>query len=373
MSDDNPAIVIDNGSWMCKAGFAGEDPPQTVFYSAVGRPKGEVAPGEKDSYVGDEAQLKRDVLDVTYPIQQGLIINWDEMEKLWQHTFDVELGVSPADRPVLLSEPPLNRKANREKTTQIMFEKFHTPATYLANQAVLALFATGRTTGLVLDAGHDICHAVTISDGFANFMATTCLHYGGHQISEYLQKILVERCASYSTSVLPDIFRDMKEKLCYVSWDYDDELRGVWSSPMAGDRSYELPDGQIVTLNQERFRCAEALFQPALMGNESHGIHQGVYDTIMKSGFDIRRDLFHNIVLAGGSTLFEGLADRLSKEVIGLAPNGFKIKVIAPPERKYGAFIGGAILASLTTFSPMWISRQDYDEFGPSIVQRKCT
>jgi actin-related protein len=376
--EHKPCVVLDNGSGTMKAGFSGDDAPRAVFPTVVGRPRRRssaariVSAGFKDCYIGEEAESKRGVLSLRYPIQHGIINNWDEMEKVWHHTFYNELRVAPEEQGVLLTEAPLNPKNSREKMLQLMFETFNAPSFYIAIQAVLALYASGRTTGIVFDAGEGVSHTVPIYEGYCLPHAVFRLDLAGRDITNYLQKILNERGFSFTSSADRDTVRDIKEKLGYCAMDYAKEMEDCETSSEI-EHNYELPDGEVITVGNERFRCCEALFQPPLLGVEQPGVHKLMYSSIMKCEVDIRKDLYRNIVCSGGSTMFDKLPSRIHSEIAAFAPQSMLIKVVAPPERKYSVWIGGSILASLSTFEDMWISKDEFDESGPSIVHRKCT
>ena len=238
--------------------------------------------------------------------------------------------------------------------TQIMF---NVPAMYVGIQAVLSLYASGRTTGIVLDAGDGVSHTVPIYEGYA-LPHIDESGFGGKRSDGLFDED-------------PDGKRDIKEKLAYVAEDYESELAKADTSSDI-EKNYELPDGQVITVGAERFRCPEVLFQPNFIGKESEGIHKLAYESIMKCDVDIRRDLYTNTVLSGGTTMFPGIDVRLTKEMTSLAPASIKVKIVAPPERKYSVWIGGSILSSLSTFQEMWISKDEYDDSGPGIVHRKC-
>jgi len=370
---DTTVLVIDNGSGMCKAGFAGDKVPRAVFPPIVGQLKRALVldQAEQQRFIGSKAQSMKGILNTNCPIEHGTVTKWSDMVEIWNHTFYSELQVAPEQHPILLTEPPLNPKTDREKMVEIMFETFSCPAVYIANQAALSLFASGRSTGIVIDSGDGVSYTVPIYEGCALPYATQILNLAGRHLTDHLMKILNERGHSFTTTADREIVRDIKEKLCYVALDFEKEMSTAASSSCL-ERSYELPDGEAITIGNEQFRCPEALFQPALLGMESKSIHETTWDSITKCDFDIRKDMYASIVLSGGTTMFPGIADRLLKEMEALAPMIMRVKIIALPERKYSAWIGGSTLASLSTFQQMWISKQEYDESGPSMVHRKC-
>lgn len=360
--DNNLTIVIDNGSLMTKAGFSGWKTPQCVFLTAVGRNRYYATQSPSDIFIGD-VNLIFPNLSLKYPIKDGIIENWDDMKKIWNHTFFKELCVDPKEHPVLLADKPFNTINNREKMISTMFDTFGVPSCFVCDQSLLSLFSVSRTTGIVLDIGDSTTSIVPIIESNSISHAIAKLELGGCDLTRYMNQCLEDIGFLFKTPAEKDIVRDVKEKCCYVARDFDAEME----NPI----NYTLPDGIIITLHNEHFRCPEILFKPKLAGKVYDGIDLEIYNSIMKCDKATHKDLFSNIVLSGGSSMFRGLPERLEKEITSCAPKSMNINIIAPEERKYAAWIGGSILASLPTFPNIAITKQEYDENGPSIIRQK--
>lgn len=369
----NPAVVIDNGSGMIKAGLAGEEAPKAYFPSVVGKPKYDKieGAGEKDLFIGQDAINKRGVLSLEYPVENGIVKNWDYMTKVWYYTYMSELKIDPENQPVLLTEAPLNPKVNREQMIEVFFDKFKVPAFYVFTQAVLALYASGRTTGLVVDSGDGVTHIVVVYDGFSIKHAITRMDLAGRNLTNYIQKYLAEDGVSLVSAAEKDIAKTIKESKCYCPLDFDAEMKLFETNPNK-KVEFEMPDGSKIKIGNVMIRTPECLFQPKFLGIDTDGIHKQIYNCIQKSDIDLRKELYENITLSGGTTMFEGFPERLNKELSALVPPSMRIKILSPVERKFSIWIGGSVLSTLATFQSSWITKAEFEEGGAQIVHKKC-
>jgi len=255
---------------------------------------------------------------------------------------------------------------------EIMFETYSIPGVYMAIQAVLSLYQSGRVTGLVCDVGDGVCHVVPIYEGFALSHAIDRINLAGRDLTNYMMRQLLQLGYSFRTTAEKETVRKMKEKLCFVSLDFQKDIEKDKKGELL--KSYELPDGKVIKIGRPRFQTPEAMFQPHLCGLESQGIQNLIWEAIQKCDIDIKVDLSKNIILSGGTTMYENFSERLHDEIVKIAPSGIssKIKVFAPPERKVSVWSGGSILADLPTFRNQLISKQEWDEIGPKVIHIKC-
>ena len=245
--------------------------------------------------MGDECHASMRALNITYPIENGVITRWDDMEEIWKYTFEKKLGismdqqgyVSPDNLRIMLTEAPLNPKENRRKMAEIMFEKFHFGGIQCKPQAMLTLYSRGSSTGVVVDSGDGVTHVMCVYDGYVIDHLTRRLNIAGRHVTRHLLSLLQQRGYALNATADFEVVRDVKEKLCYVAYNYEKEMRLADETTVLMS-NYELPDGRVVKVGSERFEATEALFKPELMGLECLGLSEMVFDSIQKAAIDLR-------------------------------------------------------------------------------------
>uniref|UniRef100_A0A9L0RM56 Actin epsilon 1 n=1 Tax=Equus caballus TaxID=9796 RepID=A0A9L0RM56_HORSE len=324
---------------------------------------------EKDWFIGDEVQKKWGQLNLQQPISRATITNWDNVEKIWHHSFYQVLRIAPEQHPLMVTEPPLNSMSVKDRMSQILFESFNVPALYLANQGVLSLYSSGQTSGTTIESGEGMTYIVPISDSCPLNQSTIQMDVAGQDLTLYLLQQLSDSGHSLVSTADREYVRDVKEKCCYVALDFDKEKEEA--SPPSSAQKYQLPDGREIHLGQERFFCPEALFQTSLIGRNRPGIHLTAFQSISSCRRGLWKVLFGHIILSGGTSSCLGLRDRMQRELCSLVTPAINVKVSASPYSSYSAWVGGSILCSLSTFKDMWVTNDEYKEMGSSVVSRR--
>ena len=385
----NSTVIVDNGTHTIKTGFSGDDLPYFEFDTIVGYFCAHgFTIGIKDYYFGKEAILKKSILKLKYPIERGVIINYDCIELIWRFLFLGEKSLNKnyigwenfkqpicdaKDSNILFTESHTNTKSNREKTTEIMFENFNLNSFYLANQSVLSLYSYGRLNGTVVQTGGGITEVVPIYQGYKINHCVSANHLAGADVSNYLNKLIDDKFDISSYPNHQKFINDIKSNICFTSLDFDKDCK-LKEKHMT---TYTLPDGQPIEISDESFKSTEIFFKPHILGMKMSGIHETTLNCIMKCDKDIKRELFRNIIVGGGGTMFNSFGKRLENEIkIKMNKNNVKmandVKVFDLPERNYSTWIGGSIFSSLSTFNDFCISKSEYDEIGSKVVNYKC-
>ncbi|KAK7103797.1 actin-related protein 2 [Littorina saxatilis] len=386
-SKGRKVIVCDNGTGFVKCGYAGSNFPAHIFPSLVGRPiiRSTAKVGNievKDLMVGDEASQLRSMLEVNYPMDNGIVRNWEDMIHVYDHTFGPDrLNVDTQKARILLTEPPMNPMKNREKMVEVMFEKYKFDSVHIAIQAVLTLYAQGLLTGVVVDSGDGVTHICPVYDGFSLPHLTRRLDIAGRDITKYLIKLLLLRGYAFNHSADFETVRMLKEKLCYTAYDVEQEQKLALETTVLVE-PYVLPDGRIIKVGGERFEAPEALFQPHLINVDGVGVAELLFNTIQAADMDTRPDFYKHIVLSGGSTMYPGLPSRLEREIKQLylervlkgdtsRLSKFKIRIEDPPRRKHMVFLGGSVLADIMKDKDdFWMMRSEYEENGIKVLEK---
>jgi len=378
--DTSRPLVVDNGTGFVKCGFAGSNFPEHVFPSVVGRPilRAEERLGStsiRDIMVGDEAAENRSFLQITQPLEHGIVKNWEDMRHLWDYTFDEKLKVDTKGQKILLTEPPMNPKVNRQRMCQVMFEEYGFGGVYVVIQAVCTLYAQGLQTGVVVDSGDGVTHIVPVYDGFALPHLTRRLDVAGRDVTRYLIKLLLMRGYAFERTADFETVRAIKEALCFTSYDLELDKKLSEETTVLVE-NYTLPDGRVIKVGSERYEAPECMFQPHLVDVEQPGVAELLFQTIQQAAVDTRSELYKHIVLSGGSSMYPGFPSRLEKEMKqlylsrvlggdGSRLKNFKIRIEDPPRRKHMVFLGGAVLADIMKGrEEFWVTKAEWEEQG---------
>ncbi|KAJ8738056.1 hypothetical protein PYW08_000651 [Mythimna loreyi] len=366
-------VVLDAGSQNLKAGFAGEPSPRAMLPTTVARfRRGGLLDGIPIVYCGDEAIMKRGICKMTWPVQEGQIQDWDEMEKLWHHVFYKELWVPPETTKIMNCVHPLTPDADKERMAEIFFESFAVNALYIAKSPPLVLNAYGRTSGVVWEQGYSCCYAAPVFEGFPLKYATITSPITGKMLSTRLQNLMFKAGYSFTTPFELDLIDQIKKDICYISQDFNVEL--AETAGFESKARYNLPDGQHVLLGEERFLCPEVLFKPELEDLKCRNIIDLICHSIDLCDLDYRSIFYNNIVFSGGSSMIGGLVERVTCDMTKLLkkklPN-VRVKIDAMANRHNAAWTGGSILATLPNLKGFWLTKEEYEDTGSDRVKSK--
>jgi len=381
------AVVCDNGTGFVKCGYGGDNFPQYIFPSMIGRPlmryEEEFKDIElKDVMVGDECAKYRAMLETSYPVENGIVKDWAGMKHLYDYTFFERMKIEPKNHKILLTEPPLNPRENQAKMLGAMFEMYGFQAAKVNIQAMLVLYAQGLLTGVVVDSGDGVTHVVPVWEGICPPTLIKRLNVAGRHITRQLIKLLQVRGYAFNRSADFETVRLIKEKLCFAGYDLEVEKRLAHETTTL-NTTYTLPDGRVIKLNMERYEAPEVLFNPHLIDEEKPGMQHLLFNMIQEADVDLRPSFYQHIVLSGGSTMFAGLPSRLEKEMKELylekvlkgdksRLSKFKLRIEDPPRRKHMVFLGGSVLADIMKDRPeFWISQKEWKEQGERIIGKK--
>jgi len=409
MSIRLPACVIDNGTGYTKLGFAGNREPQFILPSAIaikesaniGQQGGShmfKGVNDLDFYIGDEA-VEATGYACKYPIRHGIVEDWDLMERFWEQCIFKYLRAEPEDHYFLLTEPPLNPPENREYTAEIMFESFNVPGLYIAVQAVLALAAPWASTstkektltGVVVDSGDGVTHVIPVAEGYVIGSCIKHIPIAGRDITSFIQTLLREREVGIPPEQSLETAKAIKEKYCYVCPDVVKEFAKYDQDPSKWMRKYEGVNSinkQLfsVDVGYERFLGPEIFFHPEFANPDYTVPIADIVDNVIQNcPIDVRRPLYKNIVLSGGSTMFRDFNRRLQRDIKRVVdarlkvseqlsegrikPKPMEVEVVSHHMQRFAVWFGGSMLASSPEFYSVCHTKAEYEERGPSICR----
>ncbi|XP_052770239.1 actin-3-like isoform X2 [Mya arenaria] len=371
-------LVIDPGSETLKAGFAGDEQPLIVCPDLVCKQAG-LPPGLMDAVnsileaEGHSPEVPCPLHVIEAPVEHGIVVDWEAMVDVLDLCFKERLAVSPSEHPVLMTESPINTNYLRERLTEIMFENFQVPAFYLKDTSSLSLLSAGLETGVVVESGDGCTYTSVVHEGHVIRQTIPKTFYAGNDVTRYVVEMLKKHkeCNNLNGDIIA-VAKDIKERLCFVSEDFDADLKLAKSIDLY-ERKYELSSGKQISLNLERLYAGESLFFPEMFGCNCPGLHKQICRTLKMCDPEIRREACTNILLSGGNTLFPGMTTRLQMEMNRALPASLGAQVLEIPNQQlFAAWIGGSRFANSEAMLDRWIYKADYEEKGAAVVNKKC-
>jgi actin len=373
MTDFSSHIVIDSGSSSCKAGYNGENAPRVVIPTVVGKPKCVNLIEEPGRYyIGRDAVNNSNYLKLEYPIKDGRITDFELMEKLWSHLFYNELKIRPEAYNVFLTESLFISNADREEIAEIMFEKFSVFNIHMEPQPVMSLYSTTKTSGVIVESGDSMTQIIPVYESYIVPQGVRTTNIAGAEMTKSLHSFIENKLKKFNVGNPSYMTKKIKEKFLELSLQPVDnfiEKYYNFSHQSENVDNFQLPDGNIIPIGDERYLAPEIIFNPV---NDSKPLQELLTDSIQSVDIHIRKDMINNIILGGGNTMIKNFPERLKSEFYKQNKNTDvnNIKINAQPERMYSAWIGASVVCSIGNFQNMWISKNDFEEIGHNIVHK---
>ena len=374
-------IVIDIGSGEVKAGFSGEEKPKVIFKNYFGEPKYKRVLHSYDNdgndireqYIGDDCEKYLGLIKLRYSVNHGVFEKEQDIFSTFNHIYSkLELNSQEIkEHPVLITEPILNPRTNREKIAKILFDNLGVPAIFFASQPILSLFSTSVTTGIILESGEGVTQSCVVFEGYSIPFSYERYNYGGRDVTEYLKNMLKRRGYNFYNSSEIKLVNDIKEKMCYLETNKRADLpkKGVNKKLV----QYYLPDGNNITIDDEITLAPEILFNPEYIGKEYLSFTQMIINSINKTDIELRRKAYESIWLSGGNTAFKDLNHKLNDELKYIFGKNVVINILENEKinPQYRCWVGGNIISTLEIFKKMWVTKSDWKENGSEIIHIK--
>ena len=362
-------IVIDIGTSSIKAGLSGQEKPSLVFPNYFGEMKysksvGILKEDDKKKRIGKDCDKYFGVIKLKYPLTHGVFNDDKDIEIIFDHIYsNLDMSITEIkEHPVLIAEPLLNPQQNRQKIAKLLFDKYKIEHLFFASQPILSLFSTSSTSGAVLESGDGVTQSCIIYEGYTIPGSYKRINLGGKEVTEYLQYLLNRKGYNLNNSDGFQITKKIKEELC--------EVYPIEKNNNLENKNYTLPDDSIIEIGEERRLAPEILFNPLLREYEYPGMHEMLSESINKTNYDLKLQLYASILLSGGNTNIKGMKERIYKEIKKIAPKNAKVRLHTPSNPEYCSWIGGNIISSLEISKEMWISQNEWMEKGDILHTR---